>query len=242
VNRSPNHPDLHPAIADPHGLGDLDELLRRRRRRSRRLRRGSAAAAAVAVAALLAACGDDDASTRAADTSTPVAPATSEAPAHHSAAAHSTPGSEPTEPGRIEVLLGDYHFGGLPDEVAAGTEIAVENESTGEVHELVAMRLPDGDERPVDEILAGGMDELMGLGMPALVIVAAPGGADPVVAVGDGRLHEPGRYLIVCTIPTGADPDEFMAAMQSSGDAPPEVAGGAPHFANGMVDDLVVTA
>jgi hypothetical protein len=52
-------------------------------------------------------------------------------------------------------------------------------------------------------------------------------------------LAEPGRYLLLCAIPTGADVQEYLDAAATS-DGPPQVGGGPPHLVNGMVDDLVV--
>lgn len=141
--------------------------------------------------------------------------------------------------GVLEVTLSDFRFGDLPDEVPAGTRIAIENTSDVELHELVAFRLPDGDDRPVDEIVSSGLDELLGTTPPSAVLLAAPGG-EQIAAVGDGTLAEPGRYLLLCAIPTGADPEEYLAAAATS-DGPPQVEGGAPHFVHGMVDELVVT-
>jgi hypothetical protein len=71
------------------------------------------------------------------------------------------------------------------------------------------------------------------------VLLAAPGG-EQIPAVGDGILADPGRYAIVCVIPTGADPDEYLAAAAESDAGPPDVAGGPPHIANGMFAELVV--
>ena len=141
--------------------------------------------------------------------------------------------------GVLDVTLTDFSFGDLPDEVAAGTRVQIENTSETELHELVAFRLADGDDRPVDEIVASGLDEVLGAGPPAAVLLAAPGGKQ-VEAVGDGVLAEPGRYLLLCAIPTGAAPLEYLEAAATS-DGPPQVDGGPPHFVNGMVDDLVVT-
>jgi hypothetical protein len=63
------------------------------------------------------------------------------------------------------------------------------------------------------------------------------------VAVGDGTLTEPGRYVLMCFIPTGADPDEYLsAAAASEGEAPTGVAGGPPHVVNGMYAELHVDA
>jgi hypothetical protein len=45
----------------------------------------------------------------------------------------------------------------------------------------------------------------------------------------------------MCFIPTGADPDEYLAAAAASeGEAPTGVAGGPPHFVNGMYAELQV--
>ncbi len=141
--------------------------------------------------------------------------------------------------GVLDVTLSDFSFGELPDEVAAGTRLRVENTSESELHEMVAVRLSDGDDRPVDEIVASGLDDLFSAGPPAAVLLAAPGG-EQIAAVGDGVLAEPGRYLLLCTIPTGANPQEYLEQAAVS-DGPPQVDGGPPHFVNGMVDDLVVT-
>jgi hypothetical protein len=140
--------------------------------------------------------------------------------------------------GVLDVTLSDFSFGDLPDEVVAGTRLRVDNTSENELHELVAVRLADGDERPVDEIVAAGLGEVLSAGPPAAVLLAAPGG-EQITAVGDGVLAEPGRYLLLCAIPTGADPQEYLEAAKTS-DGPPQVDGGPPHFVNGMVDDLVV--
>lgn len=143
------------------------------------------------------------------------------------------------EDGVLEVTMSDFEFGDLPDEVPAGTRLVVDNVSQVELHELVAFRLPDGDERTVDEIMSAGLEELLGATPPAAVLLAAPGG-EQIAAVGDGTLGEPGRYLLLCAIPTGADPEEYLAAAATS-DGPPQVDGGPPHFVHGMVDELVVT-
>lgn len=102
-----------------------------------------------------------------------------------------------------------------------------------------AVRLPDGDERPITEIVPDGLGELMAGGPPAMVLVAPPG-APQIAAVGDGTLSSPGRYVLFCSIPTGADPEEFLAAAAES-DGPPDVEGGPPHFVHGMVADVTVT-
>ncbi len=140
--------------------------------------------------------------------------------------------------GVLDVTLTDFSFGELPDEVAAGTRVQIENASDTELHELVAVRLADGDNRPVDEIVTAGLEEVLSAGPPSAVLLAAPDG-EQIDAVGDGVLAEPGRYLLLCAIPTGADVQEYLGAAATS-DGPPQVDGGPPHFVNGMVDDLVV--
>ncbi|MFP5488731.1 MAG: hypothetical protein ACLGHQ_10550, partial [Acidimicrobiia bacterium] len=141
--------------------------------------------------------------------------------------------------GVFEVTMADFHYGDLPDEVPAGTRLEIENTSATELHELVAFRLADDDDRTVEEILDGDLAGLLSTAPPATVLLAAPGG-EQIAAVGDGTLTEPGRYLLLCAIPTGADPDEYLAAAATS-DGPPQVDGGPPHFVHGMADELVVT-
>jgi hypothetical protein len=141
--------------------------------------------------------------------------------------------------GVLDVTLSDFSFDDVPDEVPAGTRLQVENVSDTELHELVAVRLADGDDRPVDEIVASGLEEVMAAGPPAAVLLAAPGG-EQITAVGDGVLAEPGRYLLLCAIPTGADAQAYLDAAATS-EGPPQVDGGPPHFVHGMVDDVVVT-
>lgn len=174
-----------------------------------------AVALAVASPALLAGCGDD---------------------------ADAGSGDGLVRDGVLTVELSDFRFGELPDSVPAGTRLTVENTSTVELHELVAVRLDDDDDRPVDEIVGGDLGALFAAGPPAAVVLAAPGGGEPIPAVGDGTLTEPGRYLLVCMIPTGADPAEYLAAAAAASDGPPKVPGGPPHVAHGMYAELEVTS
>lgn len=144
----------------------------------------------------------------------------------------------PDEP--IEVTLVDYAFVGLPDSVAAGSGFNVVNDAPEELHELVAFRLPDGEERGLDELAQLSPHELEALlGAPATVLLAPPGG-EQIAAVGDGTLTDPGRYAIMCFIPTGADPQEYLQAAAETEEGPPQVDGGPPHFVHGMVAELTV--
>ena len=147
---------------------------------------------------------------------------------------------EPEADDTVEVRLVDYGFDGLPDEVAAGTQLTITNEADAELHELVAFRLPDDESRSVTELAQLPPEELMAtLGDPVTVLLAEPGG-ETVAAVGDGTLTEPGRYAILCFIPTGVDPSEYLQAAAESEGGPPQVDGGPPHFVHGMIAELTV--
>ncbi len=139
----------------------------------------------------------------------------------------------------VEVTAVDYAYEGLPATVAAGSQLALTNTSTEELHEMVVFRLPDDEARPVAEILALPEDEAGAMlgGEPAAVILAPPGEAG-FPAVGDGTLAERGRYAVICSIPTGADPQEYLDAPATDG--PPDIDGGPPHFTVGMLAELVV--
>ncbi|MFP5377781.1 MAG: hypothetical protein ACLGIO_13515, partial [Acidimicrobiia bacterium] len=162
------------------------------------------AASLLAVVALAAACGDDDDDETAAgdDTTTTAAGDTGDT---------------------LTVTAVDYSFEGLPDEVDAGTRVVLENASTRELHEFVAIRIPDSETRPVSELVQlpeSEIDALFGSTEPATVLLAPPGG-EMIAAVGDGTLSEPGRYAVVCFIPTGADPQAYLDAARAGGEGPP---------------------
>ncbi len=135
----------------------------------------------------------------------------------------------------------DYGYRGLPESVEVGTTLVFENESTNEVHELVAIRLPDDETRPVSELVQLPPEELAAFFPGVETVLIAPPGSDGFAVEGTGELTEPGRYAIVCVIPTGADPDEYLTAAAESEGGPPEVAGGPPHIVNGMFAELTVT-
>ena len=65
------------------------------------------------------------------------------------------------EPATIEVNAVDFEYENLPDTVAAGTTLTLVNDAPTELHELVAFRLPDDEERSVDELVALPPDELL---------------------------------------------------------------------------------
>jgi plastocyanin len=150
-------------------------------------------------------------------------------------------GDDDLEPQAYELIATDYAFEGVPDEVAAGSTLTLTNESTQELHEVVAVRLPDDEQRSADELLSLPMEEMSALMSGVVTVVVAPPGADGYAVQGTGELSEPGRYLLLCSIPTGIDPAEYMAAAQASAGGPPEIEGaGPPHFVHGMYAEIVV--
>ena len=140
----------------------------------------------------------------------------------------------------VEITATDFAFMGMPTSVEAGTKFELTNSSDAELHEFVAILLPEDETRSVEEIMALPPEEVAALFGGVQTVLLAPPGADGFAAVGDGALWEPGRYAIICAIPTGADPDEYIAAAAES-EGPPEVAGGPPHFVNGMFAELEVS-
>jgi hypothetical protein len=113
--------------------------------------------------------------------------------------------------------------------------------SATELHELVAFRLPDGDDVALAELVQLPADQLMArVGAPVTVALQAPGSDQQIVAVGDGSLQQAGRYVIMCFIPTGVEPQVYLDAAAASNGEPPVVPGGPPHFVNGMYAELLV--
>ncbi len=146
-------------------------------------------------------------------------------------------------PTTVAVTAADYKFEGLPKSVAAGSTFTLANRSQTELHEAVAVRIPDSEKRSIDQLakLSDAELEAIFTGEPTFVLLAMPGAAaaDQIAAVGDGTINEPGRYAIVCFIPTGADPQEYLDAAATS-EGPPQVEGGPPHFVNGMYAEITV--
>ena len=143
----------------------------------------------------------------------------------------------------VKVTASDYKFEGLPKSVKAGTKLEFVNVSNKELHELVALRIPDAEKRPVSELVKLPEKEQEALfppGPPALVVLATPNRGAPIPAVGDGTLTEKGRYAVLCSIPTGADPAAYLKASEAATDGPPKVAGGAPHTEQGMFGEIIV--
>ncbi|HVL04527.1 MAG TPA: hypothetical protein VM388_00965 [Acidimicrobiales bacterium] len=140
------------------------------------------------------------------------------------------------------VTAADYSFQNLPKEVDAGTEFKLTNSSTKELHEMVVIRIPDDERRPVSQLVAlpeSQQEAVFGSSEPAMVLLAPPGGGEMIKAVGDGKLTQKGRYAVVCFIPTGVDPQVYLNAPP--GDGPPNVPNaGPPHVVHGMFGEITV--
>ena len=184
------------------------------------------AALVVGISMLTAACSDDSDASPSSATTASTAPAGSDTGA---------PGHE-----HVEVTAVDFSFEDLPSTVGAGTRLSLRNAAAHELHELVAFRLPDAERRPVAELLKLPEAELGPmLGAPTTVLLAAPG-QDQIPAVGDGTLTEPGRYLVMCSIPTGVEPAAYLKAAAAANGQKPDAAGGPPHFTSGMFAEVTV--
>ena len=194
------------------------------------------AVGAAALLAISAGCGSDNDSDAGTDVAATVAADATAVPSVSDGAPEESSGDP------VIVEASDYKFEAIPEEFPAGTQMTLTNKSDKELHELVAFRVPDAEKRPVAELMALPEAELGALfaGEPATVIIAPPK-SDGFPAVGTGIISEPGRYVFVCFIPTGADPEEYMAAAEASTGGPPDVAGGPPHFVNGMFAEATVT-
>jgi uncharacterized cupredoxin-like copper-binding protein len=140
------------------------------------------------------------------------------------------------------VTAADYSFQNLPKSASTSTQFTLENSSTKELHEMVAIRIPDNEKRSAQQLMAlpeSEQDKVFGDPQPAFVLIAPPKGGQMIKAVGDGKITQKGRYVVICAIPTGADPQAYLAAAQNS-QGPPDVPGGPPHFTQGMFGEITV--
>ena len=142
----------------------------------------------------------------------------------------------------MQVVAGDYAFDGVPRSVAAGTRFSLTNVSDTEVHDFVALKVPEGETRSVEQLVAltpEERDAIFGNGRPALVLVSMPGSDITLAAFGDATIAAPGRYVAMCLVPTGADPQNYVEAVLETGDGQ-EVEGGPPHVSLGMYAEFTV--
>lgn len=141
----------------------------------------------------------------------------------------------------VAVTAVDYAFQDLPAQLAAGTTLTLTNASDAELHELVAVRLPDDETRTAAELLALPEEEAGALFAGVTDVIVAPPGEAGFPVEGDGVIEEPGRYLVLCAIPVGIDPQAYLEAAEQAEGGPPEFENaGPPHFTQGMVQEVVV--
>ena len=145
----------------------------------------------------------------------------------------------------VRVTAADYAFPDVPVTVRAGMRLELVNASDTEAHELAVLRLPDGEGRSIERILELPEPEVAQVlrdDAVEMVLVAAPD-SEGTALVGDGTLDRPGRYALLCFLPTGADPDAVMEALEDfdpATDGEPQLPEGPPHVASGMFADLTV--
>lgn len=143
----------------------------------------------------------------------------------------------------VEITAVDYAFEDVPETVSAGTELTLTNTSQEELHEMVVYRVDPDQDMSLDEIIQGAAEEADGPPPDWLtfsgVAIAMPG-KDGFAPEGPVVLDEAGRYLLLCFIPTGADPAAFEEAMESDATEAPQVEGGPPHVVEGMAAELTV--
>jgi plastocyanin len=152
--------------------------------------------------------------------------------------AAATTTTQPAE--EVSVTARDYAFDGIPAQIDAGSKLTLKNASAKEVHEVIAVKLPESENRPVADLVGlpqADLEKLMS--ETATVLVALPN-SDGMAVEGDGTLADAGRYMFVCFIPTGADPAAYQAAIQNPQGGPPNVSGGPPHATQGMLTEATV--
>ena len=153
----------------------------------------------------------------------------------------SASGDEAAAPDDDVVVSGsDYGFD-ITGDVTVGAELGFVNASDREFHEMVLFRVADTEDRSLEELLELPEEEAMGSLTFLGVSGAAPGEAGRVVD-GSFVISEPGRYVMTCCIPQGADPEEisetFFGADPAEG--PPDFGDGTPHAMLGMVREITV--
>jgi hypothetical protein len=140
------------------------------------------------------------------------------------------PAAEPADGAtEVTVTATDYDFEGFEALSEAG-EYAITFTNEGEeLHEMVLMRLSEDETRTIEELLSLPEEEQMALETEDVAFVfACPGDtAEPV-----GATLEPGRHMMICFIPVGADEETDPAEFENLGP---------PHFSQGMVHEFEVS-
>ena len=121
----------------------------------------------------------------------------------------------------VTVTAKEYEFVGA-DALAAGGSFGVTFNNEGkEIHEFALSRLAEGEDRPVEEILASGEE-------PELTEVAFGMACPGASTTFNADVTEPGRYVAVCFVPVGATPEST------------EEPSGPPHATQGMFAEFII--
>lgn len=127
----------------------------------------------------------------------------------------------------IEVTAADYSFAGL-DAIDATGDYALTLTNEGEeLHEIVLVRIADGETRPVEELLEE--EDPSEFATDIAFAFACPGASSEPTAV---NIDEPGRYVAVCFIPVGVTPETPPEEFETLGP---------PHALQGMVAEIQVS-
>jgi hypothetical protein len=127
----------------------------------------------------------------------------------------------------LDVTATDYAFDGVGTVPAGPAVINFTNEGT-EFHEIVVMKISEGETRPLEDLLALPEDQVNMLVTDKAFVFAPPGAGNFVTADLDA-----GRYVALCFVPVGATPEAL-----ASGATLDEADG---HFMHGMVTEFEVT-
>lgn len=126
----------------------------------------------------------------------------------------------------VSVTAVDFAYEADLDGLEAG-QVAFDFSNDGtEFHEMALIRINDDTTETVEELLALPEEEAMAKTTFMGVSFAAPGEGGTMYADLD-----PGRYAVICFIPTGS------TSLEAA-----ETADGPPHFTHGMVTEFTVDA
>jgi hypothetical protein len=144
----------------------------------------------------------------------------------------------PVPPKIVQIEAFDYGYTGFDGDIVAGDALEFSNGSDTEFHNLVVIRLDDGDARTLAEITEIAPEDL-----DAGQIVTTVGHLDAAPGEdafnGRIRLQVPGRYIALDLIPQGADPLTVRSAIDTF--APPYLVPGGPlGYHHGMIVEFFV--
>jgi hypothetical protein len=127
----------------------------------------------------------------------------------------------------LSVTAHEYSFEGFPETAPAGTTVLSFTNDGSEFHEVALVRIDDGEERSVEELLALPEEEGEALITEKGFVFTPPGASAYTTAELD-----PGRYAAVCFVPVGASP-EALASGAAIDDSD-------PHAMHGMIAEFEV--